>query len=208
MARPLTINLHKISDEDFEEIVNSSKSYADILRKCNVSYVGGNLQSIKNRISDLKLDSSHIPIGMNSNKNRTFSVYQLTLEDALQKVFVENSKSNRQYVKKLIKRFDLFPYKCKCGNKGLWNGKPLVLQLEHKNGINNDYRVENLCYLCPNCHSQTTTFSGKNARRNKGKNNPSFGKFWITNETENKFVSKGTLIPSGFKRGLTKYRRI
>ena len=53
-------------------------------------------------------------------------------------------------------------YKRQCGNEGFWNGKKLVLQLEHKNGIHNDHRVENLCFLCPNCHSQTDTYSGKN----------------------------------------------
>ena len=47
----------------------------------------------------------------------------------------------------------------------LWNGIPLVLQLDHINGINNDNRIENLRFLCPNCHSQTTTFSGKHAKK-------------------------------------------
>ena len=32
------------------------------------------------------------------------------------------------------------------------------------NGINNDNRLENLRLLCPNCHSQTKTFSGRNKR--------------------------------------------
>lgn len=44
-----------------------------------------------------------------------------------------------------------------------WNGQPLVLQLEHKNGINNDNRLENLAFICPNCHSQTPTYAGRNS---------------------------------------------
>ncbi len=39
--------------------------------------------------------------------------------------------------------------------------------MEHKNGDTYDNRLENLCFLCPNCHSQTKTFSGKNAKKNK-----------------------------------------
>ena len=44
----------------------------------------------------------------------------------------------------------------------MYNGKPLTLQLDHIDGnpINNN--LENLRFLCPNCHSQTDTFAGKN----------------------------------------------
>jgi hypothetical protein len=39
-----------------------------------------------------------------------------------------------------------------------------MLVLDHINGINNDYRMDNLRLQCPNCHSQTPTFSGRNRR--------------------------------------------
>tara|TARA_R110000782_G_C14551666_1_gene385044 strand:- start:64 stop:516 length:453 start_codon:yes stop_codon:yes gene_type:complete len=43
-----------------------------------------------------------------------------------------------------------------------WNGKPISCHLDHINGINNDHRLENLRMICPNCHSQTDTYCGKN----------------------------------------------
>jgi len=43
-----------------------------------------------------------------------------------------------------------------------WNNKPIVLQLDHINGNSHDHRLENLRVLCPNCHSQTDTWCGKN----------------------------------------------
>ena len=46
-----------------------------------------------------------------------------------------------------------------------WNSKPLSLQLDHINGVNNDHRLENLQFLCPNCHSQTPTFAGRNRKK-------------------------------------------
>ena len=43
----------------------------------------------------------------------------------------------------------------------------LVLQVHHINGINNDNRLENLCWLCPNCHSQTDSYAGRNTKLDK-----------------------------------------
>lgn len=71
--------------------------------------------------------------------------------------------TNRVYLKNRLIKEGLIKNVCNdCGLSSSWNGKPLVLQLEHINGKNNDNRFENLCLLCPNCHSQTTTFAGKN----------------------------------------------
>lgn len=41
----------------------------------------------------------------------------------------------------------------------------MSLQLDHINGINTDNRLENLRLLCPNCHSLTPTFCGKNKKK-------------------------------------------
>lgn len=76
-------------------------------------------------------------------------------------VFCEHSKATRPSVRVRLK--ELIPYQCRdCGLTGQWNGKPITLQLEHKNGINNDNRIDNLCFLCPNCHTQTKTWGGRN----------------------------------------------
>lgn len=48
-----------------------------------------------------------------------------------------------------------------------WRGEPLAIQIDHINGVKTDWRIENLRMLCPNCHSQTPTFSGRNVKRVK-----------------------------------------
>jgi 5-methylcytosine-specific restriction endonuclease McrA len=51
-----------------------------------------------------------------------------------------------------------------CNHCGLseWRGKPIALEIEHKNGIHADNARENLEAICPNCHSQTDTWRGRN----------------------------------------------
>ena len=78
-------------------------------------------------------------------------------------ILVINSTYSRTNLKPRLISENILEYKCiECGNTGEWNGKPITLQLDHVNGVYNDNRVENLRFLCPNCHSQTDTFRSKN----------------------------------------------
>lgn len=51
-----------------------------------------------------------------------------------------------------------------CSECGIseWNGKEIVLEMEHKDGNSDNNSPDNLTLLCPNCHSQTDTFKSKN----------------------------------------------
>lgn len=54
-----------------------------------------------------------------------------------------------------------------CANCGIeeWCGQRLALHLDHCNGDRFDNRIENLRLLCPNCHSLTETYCGRNKGR-------------------------------------------
>jgi DNA-binding CsgD family transcriptional regulator/5-methylcytosine-specific restriction endonuclease McrA len=54
---------------------------------------------------------------------------------------------------------------CERCRRTTWRGEPLNLALHHINGDRLDNRLENLELLCPNCHSQTATYSGRNGHR-------------------------------------------
>lgn len=47
-----------------------------------------------------------------------------------------------------------------------WLGKPIPLELDHIDGVRDNSDRSNLRLLCPNCHSQTPTYKGKNMKKN------------------------------------------
>jgi hypothetical protein len=81
-----------------------------------------------------------------------------TAEEALAK-----SKS-RLTIKRVLLRAGIILNRCDWCGVSEWRGQPLSIQIDHVSGIKDDHRVENLRMLCPNCHSQTTTFAARNRR--------------------------------------------
>lgn len=80
-------------------------------------------------------------------------------------LLIEGRRTGRTHLKGRLLQAGLLQQECaECGLKE-WRGKPLSLALHHRNGNNRDNRIENLQMLCPNCHSQTPNFSGRNASR-------------------------------------------
>jgi RNA polymerase subunit RPABC4/transcription elongation factor Spt4 len=49
-----------------------------------------------------------------------------------------------------------------CGMTNEWNGSPIVFHLDHINGVHEDNNRDNVRLICPNCHSQTPTYAGRN----------------------------------------------
>jgi 5-methylcytosine-specific restriction endonuclease McrA len=79
--------------------------------------------------------------------------------------FLEGKVANRPRLRKILS--DIRGYKCECCGISDYNGQTIVLQVDHINGNAENNNPENLRLLCPNCHSQTETFTGKN--RGKGR---------------------------------------
>lgn len=85
----------------------------------------------------------------------------------LEEILVEHSTyhSNQRLKNRLIKEGLLVDACLLCGLGPEWNGLPIILHLDHINGVRDDNRLGNLRVLCPNCHSQTDTFTGRNVKR-------------------------------------------
>lgn len=150
------------TDEEFIEAVKNNTSIAGVVRSFGLSPKQGHYNRAFHKTRKrLNVEISHFKSPSIGRK----------IESKFEDVFCENSSyvwsSNLR--KKLLK-LGLIEDKCSaCGLANTWNGKPITLQLDHINGINDDNRLENLRLLCPNCHSQTSTYGGRNQKKQKKK---------------------------------------
>ncbi len=71
----------------------------------------------------------------------------------------------RGSIKRRLLELGLLSDRCSRCGIAEWRGRLLAIHLDHINGLKDDWRLENLRMLCPNCHSQTPTFSGRNLKR-------------------------------------------
>jgi HNH endonuclease len=85
--------------------------------------------------------------------------------EPLDDILAAGRNRNRHHVKARLVLAGLKDRRCESCGLEQWRGKRLALELHHVNGDGRDNRLENLRLLCPNCHSQTDTWGGRNKRR-------------------------------------------
>jgi hypothetical protein len=87
----------------------------------------------------------------------------------LAELLVASTPRGRWNLKRRLVAAGLKAPRCELCGVDSWRGRPLSLALHHVNGVGDDNRLENLQLLCPNCHSQTDTFAGRNARERRAR---------------------------------------
>ena len=154
--------IYKLSDEQFVELLKKSSTISEVLFKLGYTVKGNSwgYSQVKRRMDDLNLDYSIFK--GKSAVIKTNKLNNVRKEDILK----ENCKHQRTVLRRYVIKNNLIPYKCAICGCTEWQGKTLSLELDHINGINNDNRLENLRFLCPNCHSQTSTYGSRNQQLN------------------------------------------
>lgn len=179
MARENKVLTH----QETEHIINKLKSGISINHLRNQTGYGVN---ILKRIRD----ENNIPYCVKQS-------HEGRVTEKFASIFtVDNSTTTNETLKSCIKKHNLIPYTtCHICGLSEWLHGTINLQLDHINGNNKDQRLENLRFLCPNCHSQTPTYCGKN--KNTGKKT-------VTDKKLTKLLKKEKNIHKALKKaGLT-----
>lgn len=168
--RNRTSPIWKLSKEEFYSLCKKHPSLASIIRSFGLEAEAGNYNTVKKRIREDGIDISHIQMGLGSNRGKCFT-RKYTQDNITEAINSGHIKDNST-IRKMVRKWNLIPFDvCAiCKSKPYWNGMPLTFVLDHINGKHADHKLNNLRFICPNCNSQTSTFSGRNSRRNKNEN--------------------------------------
>ena len=150
------MTISDIPEETLREYIAGSKTYKEILQKCGYNNCGCSTY-LKKRINACNIDVSHIKT--KTKVSNDFVKYKLS------EILVCDStySSMVQLKSRLIKELG-WVASCSVCSLSKWMDKSIPLEIDHINGIHNDNRVENLRFICPNCHAQTDTYKGKNKK--------------------------------------------
>lgn len=133
----------KYTKELLQPYVEKSTSMAQLIKTLGLIPAGGNYTHLTHLITKFDLDTCHWT-GQGWNKGKSI------------KEFHQYKKPT--YLKnKLIKVRGHFCEKC---GLSTWLDEKIKLELHHINSKSNE--LENLQLLCPNCHSFTDNYKGKN----------------------------------------------
>jgi 5-methylcytosine-specific restriction endonuclease McrA len=154
-----TFNQEQI--EVIKEILKTSHSLAQVLKALNLQPEGGNYRTLKRFIKENDLDVSHLTgKGWNTGSRSKICNPAKPLIDILKK----NTRYPSHKLKQRLIKDGFKEHKCENCNLTHWLDNLIPIELDHIDGDHDNNELSNLRILCPNCHSLTPTYRGKNIK--------------------------------------------
>ena len=146
--------------EQLEVAVKAAQSIRGVIDRLGLSPCGGSYRYVHMYAKRYGFDTSHWLGQAHRRGSKVPTVPAAPLGEVLVRHrFFSSGKLKRR----LVNEGFMKPKCVWCGRK-TWRGKPILLELDHIDGDHLNNELSNLRLLCPNCHAQTPTYKGRNAR--------------------------------------------
>lgn len=158
----------KYTEEILKEAVLKSNSVSEVLRRIGANPTGNTRKHIRKRLQNLNISTEHFTYKSNDLNNKKNN----------ENIFV-NTNNNVRIPGKDLKKALLKEGRdylcagedCQLPPNGMWGNKLMPLDVDHIDGNYKNNLIENLRFLCPNCHRLTETFGNKKHIYDKKPNN-------------------------------------
>lgn len=145
--------------ERIKEVIPQCINFTEVLEMLSIPRQGNNSNTLKSLLDENNIDYSHF-----TGRARVYNNTSTSISEYLSnRVKITSGKLRIKLLAEGLKE-----NKCEICGITKWLGNPIVCQLHHIDGNNQNNNLENLQILCPNCHSQTENYCGS-ANVNKTK---------------------------------------
>lgn len=172
----------KYKKEILKKIVAESDTMAQVLRKLNVNVSGGMHSFIKSKIRYFNIDISHFKGKSHNNRGNVRKLGKTDFENKYLKKL--EFRPNTHKLKERLLKFKIKRHKCENCHKTKWLGNKIPLEIHHIDGDSTNNKINNLILLCPNCHSLTDNFSGKNKNKKKYTSNKNKNRYGLNRKVK------------------------
>jgi hypothetical protein len=161
-----------LSKEQIEQYAKESNNWKDLMIKCGYTNFGCR-SYLKKKLQLFNINIEHFTVNRHNKKYTTDDIF----------------KKNSTYcsmtrIKMILIRDYNWKHECSSCKLSEWKDQKIPIEIDHINGEHTDNRIENLRFLCPNCHALTDTYKGKNIK------NKEHSKYKLNMLKENKICKK------------------